>query len=94
MMILKVKKPDYLGESKWEFKYESRKLEAKIKDTIWLSDYQSGKIDIRPGSSLRVSMNIIVKYDHDNEVISTQYEILQIIEIIPPIAYIQNELLS
>ncbi len=91
-MILKVKKPDYLGESKWEFKYESRKLEAKIKDAKWLADYHSGKIDIRPGSSLRVSMNILVKYDHDNEVISTQYEIAKIIEIILPIAHIQAEL--
>jgi len=63
IMILKVKKPDYLGDSKWEFKYENRKLEAKIKNSKWLSDYQQGKIDIRPGSSLRASIRTIVKYD-------------------------------
>jgi hypothetical protein len=92
IMILKVKKPDYLGESKWEFKYENRKLEAKIKDSNWLSDYHNGKIDFRPGASLRVSMKIAVKYDYENEVISTQYEILEVIEIISPTLYIQTEL--
>lgn len=92
IMILKVKKPDYLGDSKWEFEYENRKLEEKIKNSKWLSDYQQGKIDIRPGSSLRASIHTIVKYDYDNEVISSQYEILEVLEIIPPTTYIQAEL--
>ena len=93
IMILKIKKPDYLGDSKWEFKYENRKLEAKIKNIQWLLDYQKGKIDIRLGSSLRVSMSIIVKYDQDNEVISTQYEIVEVVEIIPPTEYIEANLM-
>ena len=30
LMILKVKKPDFLGESKWEFKYDGKIVEAKM----------------------------------------------------------------
>ena len=32
-MILKLKKPDFLGESMWEFKHEDRPIEAKVLDT-------------------------------------------------------------
>src|SRR5205085_2302758 len=39
--ILKVKKPDYLGESMWQIVYEDRAVEAKIADTEWLARFQS-----------------------------------------------------
>ncbi len=40
-MILKVKKPDYLGESKWEFRHEKKKIEAKIIDSNWIKIFRS-----------------------------------------------------
>jgi len=33
VMILKVKKPDYLGDSKWEFRHESKVLNVKIQSS-------------------------------------------------------------
>lgn len=43
-MKLLVKKPDYLGNSRWEFKYGDHALEAKIADLDWLARFQSGQI--------------------------------------------------
>jgi hypothetical protein len=51
-MILKVKKPDYLGDSRWEFVFE-RAIEAKILDLNWLDQFQNRDVDVRPGDALR-----------------------------------------
>jgi hypothetical protein len=58
-MILKVKKPDYLGESKWEFKHENKTIPMKILDIDWLKAFQNREIDIRPGDSIRAEVQII-----------------------------------
>ena len=92
-MILKVKKPDYLGESMWEFRHGTRQITAKILHQEWLKEFQDRKIDIRPGDSLRSIVNTVVKYGYDNEVVGTHYEINEIKEVIPLINYSQLNLL-
>ena len=52
--ILKVKKPDYLGDSMWELKYRERVIPAKITDHNWLLEFQSRRVDVRPGDALSV----------------------------------------
>ncbi len=92
-MILKIKKPDYLGESKWEFRHGTVKVDAKIADEVWLENFQTRNIDVRPGDSLRVSAQIVVKYGFDNEVISTQYLLLKVLEVMHASDYDQMSLL-
>ncbi len=82
-MILKVKKPDYLGTSMWDFKHAGRLIPAKIIDADWLQKFQNRKIDIRPGDSIRAKVNCIVKYGHDNSVVGNAYEIVQIEKVLP-----------
>jgi hypothetical protein len=82
-MILKVKKPDYLGESKWEFRHERKKIEAKITDLQWLQLFRSRKIDLRPGDALKVEVEVETRYDLNGEVISIQYTIFNVVEVIP-----------
>lgn len=82
IMILKVKKPDYLGESKWDMRHDSKIIQAKITDMEWLQKFQVREINIRPGDSLKVKIKNIVKYDYNNEVIGEDYEILEVIDII------------
>jgi len=80
-MILKVKKPDYLGDSKWQFKH-SRMVEAKILHEEWLEGFQKRKIDIRPGDSLKAKVRVTVKYGYDNEVVAEVYEIVEVLKIL------------
>ena len=82
-MILKVKKPDYLGESKWDFRHGGRGFPAKIVHREWLEEFQNREVDIRPGDSIRAEVEITNKYDFDGELISTDYVVLEVINIIP-----------
>ncbi|MBI1804351.1 MAG: hypothetical protein HY033_04565 [Ignavibacteriae bacterium] len=82
-MVLKVKKPDYLGESQWEFRHGTHPIYAKFLDAEWLKNFQSRKYDVRPGDSLRVMVNINVKYGYDKEVVGIHHDITKVKEIIP-----------
>lgn len=81
-MILKVKKPDYLGESMWEFRHGGKIIPAKILNAEWLVQFQSREIDIRPGDSIRAIVKITHKYDYNGELTGTSNEILDITEVI------------
>jgi hypothetical protein len=81
-MILKVKKPDYLGESMWEVKHGKGTISAKIKDEGWLQKFQKRDVDIRPGDSIRAKVEIAQKYDYDNNLVATHYTILEVLEIL------------
>ena len=82
-MILKVKKPDYLGESMWEFRHGTRPFEAKILDSEWLKEFQNRKYDVRPGDSLRTIVKTEVQYGYDNEVVAVHNLIEKVKEVIP-----------
>lgn len=81
-MILKVKKPDFLGESMWTFKHETRTIEAKILDVEWLRKFQMREEEIRPGDSLRALVEIDAKYGFDAEVIAIHYRVTKILQVI------------
>jgi hypothetical protein len=82
-LILKVKKPDYLGTSMLEFRYEHRSIEGKILDIDWLKKFQNREIDVRPQDALRAKVNVIAHYGYDREVVGTDYQILRVLEVIP-----------
>lgn len=83
-MIVRVKKPDYLGYSMWDFSHGNHSICAKLVDNDWLKDFHNRKYDIRPGDSLKVKMKIISNYDYDNNLISTKYQVLKVFEILKP----------
>jgi hypothetical protein len=82
-MILKVKKPDYLGESKWDFRHGGRSFPAKISHSKWLEEFQNREKDVRPGDSIRAKVEVVNKYDYDGELVGTDYTILDVMEVIP-----------
>lgn len=80
--ILKVKKPDYLGTSKWGFKYSGHMIEAKVLDEVWLKRFQGNQENVQPGDSLRVKLREEVAYGYDNEIVHTEYEVLEVLGVI------------
>lgn len=82
-MILKVKKPDYLGDSMWEFKHGSKTISAKITHTKWLRDFQDRNVDVRPQDSLVCNVKTINKYDFSYELLSVSYEVVEVLRINP-----------
>ena len=47
-MILAVRRPDYLGQTQWEFRHGKRTIRAKLIDADWLADFQNRNVDVRP----------------------------------------------
>lgn len=80
--IVQIKKPDYLGSSKWEFYYDGHSIDAKIKDLEWLGKYQDGKIDIRPKDALKISLKTKFSRDEYGQIFHTYYEVTKVREVI------------
>lgn len=91
-MILKVKKPDFLGESKWEFIHE-HVLEAKMLDSEWLASFHIGEIVLLPGSAIRARVQVDVTYGAEREIMSRSYLIIKVLEVMPPPEAQQTKLL-
>lgn len=81
-MILLVKRPDYIGNSKWEFRHGRARLFARIDHEDWLKKFQNRQTDVRPGDALRCSVEQEVQYGYDNEVIGENYSILHVDEVL------------
>lgn len=79
--ILKVRKPDFLGETKWEFRLRNRNMSVSIADKDWLARFQAGKIDIRPGDALHVKLRETISYDASGEAIEEEREIITVISV-------------
>lgn len=77
-MILAVKKPDYLGASRWSFRHGKRTIEAKIEDEVWLRSFQGREIDVRPGDALECTVMMESLYGHDNELLTERYRVLEV----------------
>jgi len=80
---LKIKKPDFLGESMWDFKHGVRPIQARIVDTAWLQRFQQRKEDVRPGDALRVVVETDAKYGYDGEVVALHHRIIEVKAVIP-----------
>lgn len=91
--IVKVKKPDYLGQSRWVFKYVGHMIEAKISDMDWLSEFQNKRVELQPGDSLRVLLREEISYGYDSEIVQTEYEIVKVLGVIPGLGQVQQSIL-
>lgn len=85
-LVFLVKKPDYIGKSKWEFYYKGEHISAKILHENWLNKFQKGllstdKIPL-PGDSLRVRTDVIVTINRSGIIIAVEYEINEVLEVI------------
>jgi hypothetical protein len=92
-MTLLVKKPDYLGHSKWEFKHGERALDARILDLEWLARFQSGQIDLKPGDALQAVVKSVIATGFDGAVVDTQHEVLKVLGVVPSTSGDQDKLL-
>lgn len=80
-VLLRVKKPDYLGDSMWEFLHAGHIIHAKIEDRDWLVSFQYQKEEVRPGDSLRVILETTTHHGSSGEELCTYYRITNVIGI-------------
>jgi len=82
--VVKVKKPDYLGQSMWALQYDGRAIEAKITDNEWLAKFQSRIEEVKPGDSLDVLLYEEISYGYEGEIVHRHYEMEKVHKIIKP----------
>ena len=90
-MILAVRRPDYLGDTQWEFRHGKRTIRARVTDEKWLREFQARNVDVRPGDALRCRVSQEVKYGYDNELISETF-VIETVEDVLENRYQQSEL--
>lgn len=91
-MILQVKKPDFLGNSKWLFRHHGHQIDATITDSEWLKEFHSQQIKVLPGDAIRAKVSQVVTYGANNEVIKEIFEIPEVLEVIRAAEPIQPKL--
>jgi hypothetical protein len=79
---LLVKKPDYLGNSRWEFRLEDRSIEAKILDKPWLEQFRAGHVRLRPGDALRAKVRSEVHRGFEGQTVATRYYVLEVLGVV------------
>ena len=81
-MTLVVRRPDYLGLTKWDFRHGKRQISARISDSEWLRAFQSRETDVRPGDALKCLATVEHSYGFDNELISENVTITKVVEVL------------
>lgn len=82
-IILTIRKPDMVGQSKWQFTRGKFPVFAKIADEEWLSRFHSRKvIGLHSGDAMRCKVKFIYIFDDKGTMIEEQIEITAVLEII------------
>jgi hypothetical protein len=80
--VVKVKKPDFLGKSKWLVKYQDTAIDVPIRDSAWLENFHDQKVAVLPGDSLKVRLLEEFSYGHNGELVARHYEIMEVLDVI------------
>lgn len=80
--ILRIKKPDYIADSAWEFKIGRKVINIKIEDTNWINQFLNKEIKLYPGDSLRCKVFTVEEYDKLGTLVTSKFSITKVLEII------------
>ena len=81
VLFYKIKKPDFLGDSQWDFKLGTRTVKVKILHEKWLDKFHKGEAVVVPGDSLKVKVRQTTKYNRNGYLISEKLEIIEVLDI-------------
>ena len=54
--LVKIKRPDFMGEAMWELVLKNHTIPAKMADTAWLEEFHQGLVDVRPNDYLSIRL--------------------------------------
>ena len=78
-----VKKPDFLGNSKWDVYFNGQLVKAAIEDDSWLRRYQEGGVEMRPQDGLTCRLRVEESYGRDGRWLFTRYYIQKVLDVVP-----------
>jgi hypothetical protein len=83
-VTIKVKRPDFIGDSRWEFILGNHAIEAKMLDLEWMNEFRKQRVPLLPGASLRVTLRQSISMGFDQEQLGIRYFVLQVHGVVDP----------
>lgn len=93
-LILKIKKPDFLEASQWDFRHGRDSFTAKMLDERFLDDFHEKRVLLGPGDAIEALVHTEVLYGFDNEVVITHNSVEKVLNVIQGMHYTQDTLLD
>lgn len=90
VLVLKVKKPDFLGFSKWDMKHGNKAVSVKIEHIEWLNEFHKQKVSVLPGDSIKGLVKITENVDKHGELVAEEYSIIKVHEVLRHLQYQQK----
>jgi hypothetical protein len=81
-MMLLVKKPDYLGNSMWEFRLPDHAIEAKMLDDDWLQRFRRQEIPLQPGDALRAIVRTETAHGFEGHDVAVHYYVVRVLGVV------------
>lgn len=81
-MVLVIRKPDFLGNSQWQFRHGKASLSAPIHDEEWVDEFRRGVHPIKPGDALRVRVRFEYSYNMNGDLEDQKVSIIKVYSII------------
>lgn len=75
---LLLKSPDFIGDAKWDFYYDTKIIHATIDDETFMDSVRRGKIKLFAGVKIPVKMKIEVFLNDKLETVKKKYTILEV----------------
>lgn len=76
-----IKKPDYIGNSKWEFRSDRGIIHARIIDTQWLERFHRKEVRLHPGDAIECFLQVEVFLGEDNRPLNTVYTVTRVLRV-------------
>ncbi|MBR0643320.1 hypothetical protein [Plastoroseomonas hellenica] len=81
-MLLKVKRPDFLGEAQWDFRHGSNLIKARIVDEEWLSRFHARRVIVQPGDSLDAEVRVVARYAASGDLVRATHTIVRVLRVV------------
>jgi hypothetical protein len=92
-MVLKVKRPDFLGDAMWDFKHGHTPIRAKVEDLDWLEAFRTKTAAVGPGDSLHARVRHTVVYGENGDIASSTHTVIRVLGVLPGAFFRQAHLL-
>ncbi|MGB4589491.1 MAG: hypothetical protein WBI17_09715 [Clostridiaceae bacterium] len=80
-IILHIKKPDLLGNSKWEFRHKEKSIKATIEDKDFLLKIQDGQISINSHTYCDCDLSFRNELDSIGNLVRQEYKLLKVYDV-------------
>jgi hypothetical protein len=82
VVILTIRKPDLLGNAKWQFAHGTATVYASIKDERWLDRFHGRKIALHSGDALRCKVLFTYVFDSSGKMIEQKTDVIKVQRVI------------